>query len=288
MIGQPVRCIRYLQSNDNSSAGDQAIYAVAALALRYDESELLIPNPRGGYSFLKGIAPYSAGVVANHDFKIERARMAKPLPISDAFAWLGTHLETVGRPLQALCGMELRSPIPFTFKGFSDFNAGYVHFLEKREILVSGLNPVARTNVAPEIDAPAEPVVYAFSYTIPARAASRSFIVAGAGELPEGSLDPRDIVRSGEDSLDALTEKVRFVLGLMNERVLGLGVTWEEVSAVDVYTVHDIAPLLAPLIVPRTGNARHGIAWHYARPPIAGIEYEMDVRGCASEIVLAP
>jgi hypothetical protein len=249
---------------------------------------MLIPNPRGGYSFLKGIAPYSAGTVANVNFEIERARLSKPLPVPEAFARVDDHLAKLGRPPQALCGMELRSPRPFTFAGFNDFNAGYVHLLEKRNILVNGLNPVARTNVAPEIAAPSEPVVYAFSYTLPARTDGRSFIVAGAGELPEGSLDPHDIVRRGDDSLDALTEKARFVLGLMDGRVRGLGVTWDQVAAVDVYTVHDFAPFLASLIVPRTGNAHHGVTWHYTRPPIAGIEYEMDVRGCAREIVLAP
>jgi len=186
-----------------------------------------------------------------------------------------------------LCGIELRSPTPFTFRGFDVFNAEYVRLLEKRDILVGGLNPVARTNVAPAIEAPSEPVVYAFSYTIPASAGNRSFIVAGAGELPEGSLSPNDVVRRGENSLDALTEKVAFVLGLMDERVRGLGSTWNEVTAINVYTVHDVAPLLASLIIPRTGNARSGITWHYTRPPIIGIEYEMDVRGCVSEIVLA-
>jgi len=247
---------------------------------------MLIPNPQGGYSFLKGIAPYSAGAIANTSFEIERARFAAPLPVAAAFARLDAHLSALHRPPQALCGMELRSPKPFTFEGFNSFNAGYVHFLEKRNILVKGLNPVARTNVAPEIAPPYEPVVYAFSYTVPASVAVRSFVVAGAGELPEGSLDPHDVVRRGDSSLDAFTEKVRFVLGLMDGRVRGLGVSWADITAVDVYTVHDIAPVLASLIVPRTGNAPHGIVWHYTRPPIASIEYEMDVRGCSREIVL--
>jgi hypothetical protein len=248
---------------------------------------MLVPNNPGGYSFLKGIAPYSAGVVAHADFEIERARLSRPLPIAQAFARVDAHLAKAGRPPQALCGMELRSPSAFSFKGFNDFNAGYVHFLEQRNMLVNGLNPVARTNVAPEIAAPSEPVVYAFSYTIPAHGASRSFIVAGAGELPEGSLDPHDVVRRGENSPDALSEKARFVLGLMDGRVRGLGASWSEVTTVDVYTVHDIAPLVASLIVPRTGNAPHGFVWHFTRPPIVSIEYEMDVRGCAREIVLA-
>ena len=247
---------------------------------------MLVPNPEGGYSFLKGIAPYSAGAAANDGFEIERARLARPLPVAQAFARLDAHLSALGRPPQALCGMELRSPRPFTFAGFNAFNAAYVHFLEERRILVGGLNPVARTNVAPEIAAPADPVVYAFSYTIPSHSSSPSFIVAGSGELPEGSLDPHDVVRRGENSRDALAEKARFVLGIMDRRVSGLGASWDEVTAVDVYTVHEIHPLLAPIIVPQTGNARHGITWHYSRPPIASIEYEMDVRGCAREIVL--
>jgi len=248
---------------------------------------MLVQNPRAGYSFLKGIAPYSAGVIASPGFEIERARLAKPLPLAEAFARLDAQLASIGRPPQSLCSVELRSPSPFTFAGFSDFNAGYVRNLEQRDILLDGMNPVARTNVAPEIAPPSEPVVYAFSYTVPASTTGRSFIVAGAGELPEGSLQERDIVRSGEHSLDALAEKASFVLGLMDGRVTGLGAGWQETTGVHVYTIHDIAPLMASLIVPRTGNARHGITWQYTRPPIQKIEFEMDVRGCAREIVLA-
>ena len=88
--------------------------------------------------------------------------------------------------------------------------------------------------------------------------------------------------------MDAMTEKARFVLGLMDGRVLGLRANWDEVNVVDVYTVHDIAPYLAPLLVPRTGNAHHGTTWHYTRPPIVGIEYEMDVRGCARAKEIRP
>ncbi len=244
---------------------------------------MLIENRAGGYSFLKGLAPYSAGVVASAGFQIERARLTKPLPIAAAFERVDAHFKTIGRPPQALCAMELRSPRPFTFQGFNDFNSGYVKYLETRRLLVDGLNPVARTNVAPEIGPPGEPVVYAFSYTIAARSPVRTFVVAGAGELPEGSLDPHDVVRRGESSLEALTEKARFVLNLMDGRVRGSGANWADVTAVDVYTIHNIGPIFASTILPRAGNAPHGVNWHYTRPPIAGIEYEMDVRGCARE-----
>jgi len=28
------------------------------------------------------------------------------------------------------------------------------------------------------------------------------------------------------------------------------------------------------------------VNWHYARPPIQSIEYEMDLRGCRREVIL--
>src|SRR3984885_15834541 len=104
-----------------------------------------VENKRGNYSFLKGIAPYSAGAVE-------------------------AHLKKAGRPLQAMCGMELRSPKPFSFTGFHQFNAGYIDVLKKWDILFDGMNPVARTNIAPEVNPPGEPSLYGFSYTVPSKA----------------------------------------------------------------------------------------------------------------------
>jgi hypothetical protein len=248
---------------------------------------MLIENPKGNYSFLKGISPYSAGALAARGFAIEHARLQPALPLQAGFAAVDKHLKALGRPRQALCAMELRSPRPFTFQGFADFNAGYVDILKSWDILRDGLNPVARTNVAPALDPPSEPLLYGFSYTVPADLAAITFVVAGAGELPEGSLDPHDVIRRGEDSPDALKAKARFVLGLMESRLRGLGAEWRDVTTTNVYTVHDIHPLLEPEILPRLGATKqHGITWHYARPPIVSIEYEMDLRGCRRQIVI--
>ena len=251
---------------------------------------MLIANPRGGYSFLKGIAPYSAGAVSAEGFEIVHARLRRAVPLGQGFERVKAHLGAVKRPLQALCAMELRSPKPFSFQGFTDFNAGYIGVLKSWDVFLDGgVNPIARTNVAPEIGAPAEPSLYAFSYTIPAAAtaAPKTFIVAGGGELPEGSLDPHDVVRRGETSADALREKTRFVMGLMTGRVKGLGVSWDLATVTEIYTVHSICPFLADEIVkPMAGGALHGMLWHYSRPPIVSIEYEMDLRGCRRELVL--
>jgi hypothetical protein len=112
-------------------------------------------------------------------------------------------------------------------------------------------------------------------------------VVAGAGELPEGSLDPHDVVRRGEASVDALSEKARFVMERMSSRLTGLGVSWRQVTATQIYTVHDIHPFLAAEVLGQMHEAaRAGVNWHYARPPIESIEYEMDVRGCRREVIL--
>jgi hypothetical protein len=104
--------------------------------------------------------------------------------------------------------------------------------------------------------------------------------VSGAGELPEGSAGPDAVVRRGETSPDALAAKARCVLGLVEGRLRGLGAAWKQVSMTNIYTVHDVNALLAAEILPHIGPAaRHGITWHYARPPIVSIEYEMDLLG---------
>jgi hypothetical protein len=35
------------------------------------------------------------------------------------------------------------------------------------------------------------------------------------------------------------------------------------------------------------GAARHGLTWYYARPPVVGLDFEMDVRCVAVERHLA-
>jgi len=248
---------------------------------------MLAENKRGNYHFLKGIAPYSAGVTAEAGFEIVHVRLSNYVPLRAGFHTVETHLRKAGRPLQAICGMELRSPNPFSFTGFHEFNAGYVDVLKQWDLLVDGINPIARTNVAPAINPPAEPALYGFSYTVRSSAKRKTFVVAGAGELPEGSLDPHDVVRPGESSPAAIQEKMRFVIGLMEGRLKGLSVSWNDVTVSEIYTVHDIHRFLKTELLERQEEGRaHGVTWHYSQPPIESIEYEMDLRGCATELVI--
>lgn len=249
----------------------------------------LVEHPVGNYRFLPGIAPYSCGAISAPGFEIVHVTLQRSLPYHEGFARVAAFLDAEQRPKAALCGMELRSPRPFTFEGFGQFNAEYAALLQEWGVFVNGMNPVARTNVAPEVTPPVEPQLYGFSYTRrSASDAPPTFVVAGGGELPEGKLARADIVALGDVSPQGVATKARFVMDLMENRLYGLGVNWSRVSVADVYTIHPIEHLLPEVILQRIRPADgHGIHWHYSRPPIAEIEFEMDVRGVRNEFWLS-
>ncbi|MGH7094678.1 MAG: hypothetical protein ACREFB_14225, partial [Stellaceae bacterium] len=116
----------------------------------------------GGYRFLTHAFQYSGGVAAEPGFRIERARLARSLPLQQGFDAVEAHLKSLGRPFQAFCACELRSPAQFTDAGFIAFNRLYVQRLERWGIFRDDINPVARSKVCPEIAAPTEPSLYAF------------------------------------------------------------------------------------------------------------------------------
>ena len=241
----------------------------------------------GGYAFIPGPFQYSGGVVARPGFAIERARFAAPVPLEAGFARVAAFLASIGRPPAAFCACELHSPAPFTEAGFKAFNEIYVGTLARWGVFRDGVNPVARANTCPELGKPAEPSFHAFSYTVPGAGADPSFVVAGSGEAPEGKGGYRDHMIAPHDVSPAgLRAKAVWVLGEMERRLAALGASWAATTAVQVYTVHDLHPFLADEIA-RRGAARHGLTWHFNRPPVVDLEFEMDCRGVALERVLA-
>lgn len=248
-----------------------------------------IPNPKGGYYFITGIAPFSSGVAAMPGNEIVHVIMRTPLPYRKGFEFIDSQLAALGRPRHALCAIQLRVPQPFSFEEFSVFNQGYLDILDEWDLPLDGVNPVARTNVAPEVGPPVEAVLYAFSYTVPLENdnLSPTFIISGAGELREGKLSPDYIVRAGETSIDAVREKVKFVIGVMQSRLSELQAKWAQVTTVNIYTVHPLHHFLTEeLLIPMQEAARHAVRWYYSRPPISGLEYEMDMRGVRKELYL--
>jgi len=240
----------------------------------------------GGFRFIPAVFQYSGGVAAEPGYRLERMRFANPVPLAEGFRQIAAVLEATGRPRQAFCACELRSPEPFSEAGFRAFNEVYAKTLAEWGILLDGKNPVARSNVCPELNKPAGPSFHAFTYTVPDAAAAPSFVVAGSGESEEGHANYRDhIVALGDTSPAGMLKKARFVLGEMERRMAALGFAWKDTTAAQVYSVFDIHPFLAGELVAR-GVARHGVTWQFCRPPVVDLDYEMDCRGLAVERVL--
>ena len=148
----------------------------------------------GGYRFLPGggDGPYCSGVVADPGYEIVHATLREPVPIWAGFDLVERHLAAIGRPRQALCAFELRCTRPYPPDGWmspNSFNQQYVARLKEWGLFVDGLNPIARSNVAPRRDPPAEQVLFAFSYTVPTSQPSGrpTFVVAGSGEESGGA-----------------------------------------------------------------------------------------------------
>jgi len=239
----------------------------------------------GGYRYLPAVMQYSGGVAAERGFVIERAQFARALPLDEGFAAAEAFLKSRDREPTAFCACELRSPAPFTEQGFAAFNRQYVKTLERWGVYHDGVNPVARTNVCPVIDPPTAPSLYAFSYTMPARAnqAARTFVVAGSGETREGAASYREsIVALGDVSIDGLRQKVRHVVAEMQRRLEALGFTRDDVVVANAYSAHDCGPLLRSEIFER-GLARDGLTLQLCLPPVVDIEFEMDVRCTAAQ-----
>jgi hypothetical protein len=239
----------------------------------------------GGYRFIPGVFQYSGGAAAEPGFRIERVTFRSPVPLKLGFERVAAIVAARSRPLTAFCACELRSPAPFTDEGFRAFNEVYVTTLAKWGIYdnKTKVNPVARSNVCPELHKPPEPSFHAFSFTVASDARMPTFVIAGSGEAREGGASYRErTVRYGETSLEAMREKAVFVLAEMERRLKLLGFAWAHTTGSQVYTVHDLHPFLADEIV-RRGAARAGLTWHFCRPPVQGLEYEMDCRGVAVE-----
>ena len=140
----------------------------------------------GGYRYVPGVTQYSGGAAALPGHEIVRVRFRQPLPLDAGFKRIETIIGEAGRPLTAFCACELRSPAPFSEAGFKSFNAAYCGVLERWGIYQGGVNPVARSNVCPEIAPPDAPCFHAFCFTVEAESAAPSFVIAGSGEVAGG------------------------------------------------------------------------------------------------------
>jgi hypothetical protein len=104
-------------------------------------------------------------------------------------------------------------------------------------------------------------------------------VVSGVPEAPA--------VRPGETSPEALREKTRDIVATLSQRMEGMGVRWDQVTAVGLYTVHDLFPILRAEVLEKLGPAAlNGIQWYCGRPPVETSAIELDVRCVQQELRL--
>lgn len=234
----------------------------------------LLHNSAGNYRFIAADPgrPYSGGVVADDGHDLVHARFRSPQPLHAGIDQAIRHVAAAGGPVLAIAGFELRIPEPFTRTGFGDFNRGYIEYLAKAGLEIDGRMPAARTNVAPEVNRPSEPSVYAFTYSIPSDGALKRFLVSGAAEAQAG--EPGEMLDS--------------IVGQLTKSLGRLGASWADATAIQLYGMEIGRELVVEHILRHAGGAAiHGVTWFPSRPPIDDLNLEVDVRSSGSDLVLS-
>jgi hypothetical protein len=250
------------------------------------EGAMLVENVKGNYTFVRGIGPFSAAVTARPGFEIVHARFLPLTALNDGYSRVEKHLRETHRPLEALCGMELRIPQVLSREGFDEFNRPYIQRLKGWGLEVGGANPVTRTNVAFETNQVVEPMLAGFYYTIPSSGKRETFVLSGAPEIAsrEGGVQ---IVARGDTSTDGLRQKLECIVQVLGAHLSEMNLKWEMATALNIYTVFDFHPLLASQLLSLLGVASHaGLTWHYARPPVSGLDLEVDARAVGTELIM--
>ena len=241
----------------------------------------MISRPGSGYRFLPGGQVFAAGAVALPGYEVVHALLDRWLPLEQGYELVERHLRSQGRPMHALCGMHLRLPRQLSPEGFSAFNAPYVARLKAWDLMHEGLNPVSRTNVAPAHNPPQEPSLHAFSYTGIADGAAATFTMSG---MTEGG--PAGIAAAGDVSPAGMQTKLEQVVTVVSKRLAELGFDWQDATHVECYAAEEIPRAMSALVA-RIGSASaRGVRWHYARPPVIGLELELEARCVVREIVV--
>ena len=77
--------------------------------------------------------------------------------------------------------------------------------------------------------------------------------------------------------------KADFVLEKMEARLAGLHCRWSQATVTQLYTVYGLGHEMLTI---QRAIQPSSLTWHYCRPPIEGLDYEMDVRGVRLERVI--
>jgi len=261
--------------------GGVAATAASAAAPVLAQGKGFLVRPGGGFRFLPGSPVFAGGAVAEPGFAIVHVLLSQWLPLAQGYGLVERYLKERDRPIQALCGMQLRLPRQLDADGFTAFNIPYVAKLTEWGVVENRMNPVSRTNVAPAAAAPAEPSLHAFTYTIPYAGSARTFTMSGMTERgPSGT-----IAAEGDTTPEGMQRKLAYLIGAVTDRISELGFAWKDATHVELYSGADIPGALASLAERAQGASPRGVRWYHGRPPVTLLEVELEARAVLREEV---
>ncbi len=238
---------------------------------------------QGGFAYLPGRAnPFSNGVVALSGHALTRVRLRGAPALADGLAFVAAFLKAEGRPPAALAATELRSPAAMSRTAFAAFNQHYVGLLRENGFGDAHAFPVARSNMAPEVDPPATNTLFAFTYSVPVEGAGgRDFVISGK---PENLEDAPGVVAEGDVTPAGMRAKAAYVMEQLRLRVAGLGASWGDITGAQIYTTRSLEGTMS--VLRASGLANVGFGLFPAYPPVDWCEFEIDVRAVSVERVL--
>lgn len=268
-----------------------AVFGVAGRLLASERKGDLVLNERGGYWFQPGIPFLSFAVRAADGCEIVRASFRSLRPFAQGMDAIEAYLRAAGRPIQALCGLEIRSADTSAGVGmpFNAFNKLYRQRLTAAGLMVDGVSPITRVNVS----APGVTVhsIHAFTYTVPLAEARKSvpptFMTCAFPDAININTKKQEWAAKGDTSPSGLRKKMEVVIGAVDDSLRKLEARWADVTGVQLYSVYDFEPLYDEFLKPRLGAvARRGIEWYSAKPPAIGNDLEIAVRGTRLEMLI--
>jgi len=180
----------------------------------------LLENEAGGYRILPAGTVFCGGAIPVSGHEIVHALVSPWVPLKDGYGFIQSYLKSIGRPVQALCGMELRSPQQMTFEAFRAFNAPYIEQLTKWDLMLGRYSAVCRTNVVPARDAPKEPSLHAFSYCVPSNYQGITFCISGTADIDQRG----KVVAEGDVSPAGMKQRLQYCVDVITERLAELEV----------------------------------------------------------------
>ncbi len=244
----------------------------------------LIDNKAGSYRILPGGTVYCAGIVPYEGYEVVRVLLRPWVPLERAYAFIEKHLKSVGRPIQAFCGIELRVPAPLTFSDWSSFNVPYLKQLREWGLIFGNQSGVCRSNIALALKAPAVTSVCAFSHTVPTSEKIKTFFLSGQADIDSSG----KIIAEGDTGAAAMRERACFTIDTVGATLVKLGVGWEDTTQIALFHVAEIPDLWGSALLGSFGDAAsRGVLVYYARPPLVGAEVELEARAVRLELTVA-